>query len=245
MSFKDRLSGIAGSIKDTYNRAEDIAKDAASSIESTVSDTKESVKGNVNSTLCSIESTYDSATNTVMDGVEAVQGAVDTVKSGIKFVSDTAAAIAVMTAALAQVGVIIAAIVAPVPTAIGMAIMLVLVSSLEHAADKLEKSAKKKAHEKSQKLGKRQIESALKLLKKYGKIPETATFGNDFISMTVSAKSGTATGKILKGEYKGVELSDLDLDTLNHLLEKSSDDDTSKILDMYIQYREKSEMLNG
>ncbi|MGD1524002.1 hypothetical protein [Vibrio harveyi] len=245
MGLTDNLKSLGSSVKSAYNRTEDAVKDTAQAVENTVSETTGSIKESVNSTMCSIETNYEKVSNTIMDGVDTVNGTVQTVKNGVKFVSDTIISAVSITAYLAQFGILIASVVAPVPTAIGLALMWVLISSIEYATEKLQKSATKAAEEKVQKSSKRSVQSALKLLQKYGKVPETATFGNDFISMTVNSSTGIAEGKILRGQYANMSLSELSIDTLSYLSTESKDADTKNILDTYVKYREKSELLNG
>lgn len=125
-----------------------------------------------------------------------------------------------------DVGIVVAAIAAPVPVAIGVCLLWLLEAQLKNESRRIDSAV-------AAERGRRKFERVTGLLKKHGQIPESAALRTDLITMTINSRTGEVTGKVLKGEFKGWDLSALSMEQIARMLEFAPDNDTRSILEAY------------
>ncbi|HBO5516170.1 TPA: hypothetical protein L4559_005097 [Pseudomonas aeruginosa] len=131
---------------------------------------------------------------------------------------------------MVDVGILVAAIAAPVPTAIGVGLLWILEHQIKAVAADIDESNRSQEQ-------KRKLLRITSLLKKYGHIPESASLKTAHVSMWINSRTGTVDGEILSGEFKGKFLCALTESNLQQLIEQSQDSDTKDILGGYLSLR--------
>ncbi|WP_455233187.1 hypothetical protein [Geopseudomonas aromaticivorans] len=167
-----------------------------------------------------VESSVLGVRDAVLDKAAGATGA------AIKFYHGAAGAVLVMV----NFGIVVAAIVAPVPTAIGAGLLWLLQWQLGKMCDQVDESV-------DEERDRRKLERVTGLLKKYGQIPETATLQTDLVEMVINSGTGEVSGKVLAGEFQGCDISALSNDALARLVEFARDDDTKSVLEAYQSLR--------
>lgn len=124
---------------------------------------------------------------------------------------------------VASIGVVFVAVTAPVPTAIGVALLWLMERDLKARFRETDRAVKADRDE-------RRLERVTTLLNKYGSIPETALLETKHVRMYVNSRTGSVVGKVLTGEMKDVLLEDLTDADLARLIEYARDEDTRSIL---------------
>lgn len=127
---------------------------------------------------------------------------------------------------MVNVGIPVIAVVAPVPTLIGLGLLWLIHHQITESNATVDQLV---ADERD----KRKLERVTLLLKKYGQIPETATLETDLIIMVIDSKNGDVSGRVLSGEYQDRELSTLSDDDVERLMKFAPDDDTKSIVEAY------------
>lgn len=135
--------------------------------------------------------------------------------------------------ALKYAGLTIALITAPVPTLVAMAILWLMELSIDSVKSNIE-------HELDDNKKKREFDRVVGILKKYGKIPQTAVVNTEFVEMEIDSVSGSVSGVILQGEYQGISLNEVDDEVLAKLTETSPNKETKSLLEAYSSYRKKA-----
>lgn len=164
------------------------------------------------STAGAIEERARGVRDAALDTVDTVKGA------AVKVVN--------VSLFLADVGITIAVIVAPIPTLIGAALLWLFAEQAGEVNEQINRTV-------SNRQSKRQRERAIALLKKYGRIPETATISTGWVDVRIDSRAGQVTGKICKGEFKGRSLDSLSTSDLDRLIEMCPDTDTRDLLEGY------------
>jgi hypothetical protein len=159
------------------------------------------------------------ARDTVIDTKDTVVGYAETT---IKTV--TSAFVAAKVA-----GIVVAAITAPIPTLVGLAVLALFA---EHAISVKEGIDADVAKRKSA----RATTRALSLLKSYGAIPKTAIIETDGLKLILDSETGLVTGSIRTGIFSSRAVETLQVDEIEHLASLSSGD-TAEVLNSYLAYR--------
>lgn len=167
-----------------------------------------------------VESKALAARDSVMDTKDELVGAATRIING-----------ALGTAfVMAEVGVVVAAFTAPVPTAIGVALLWLLESQLKGGSEPTDENVRSS-------LQSRRFRRLTNLLKKYGQIPETAILETGLVKLYVSSTTGEVSGSVLAGEFKDRELDSLSVDDIARLAAYAPDEDTKRILEAYASLR--------
>lgn len=201
-------------------------------IKESIESGKESITSTVDSIGNTVNSTKESINSKVDSTIDSVNEAKDTISATIETVSEKTGQLISNTISFsiigAHIGVVIAAIVAPVPTLIGAAMIWLMADYVEGIFNGIDdkKRSKKSAR-------------AIEKLKKYGVIPQTAKIKNDFINMTISSETGEITGSILKGKFKKAKIEDLDIYDIQTIMEEVDDKETLDLLEALIAFKKK------
>lgn len=135
-------------------------------------------------------------------------------------------------------GISIALITAPVPTLVAISILWLMELSIDSMKSDIDK-------ELTNKNKKRQFDTAVKMLKKYGKIPKTAIVETEHVKMEIDSVTGSVNGVILTGKFEDVELCNIETDDLLDLASSSPDSDTKSLIEAYLSYRDKSKSIDA
>ncbi|HDU2625763.1 TPA: hypothetical protein ACP3ZG_000610 [Pseudomonas aeruginosa] len=173
-----------------------------------------------NEVSCRVEATAVGAKDAVLNRTNQITGTVAKTYYGVKGTVSW----------MVDVGIVVAAIAAPVPTAIGIGLLWVLENQIKAVAADIDESNRDREQ-------KRKLQRVTSLLKKYGQIPESASLKTEYVSMWINSRTGTVDGEILSGEFKGRFLCALTESNLERLIEHSKDPDTKQILEGYLSLR--------
>lgn len=168
--------------------------------------------------------------NSAVDlGVSAKDAVTNTAEAVVAYAA-VAVGIGLMSAQiLSAVGIVVAAVVAPVPTFIGITLIeLMIIASASRAGkvgDELE--ARKIARANGRIIDK---------LAKYGTIPATALIETPSASLRLDTVSGTISGRVKTGYFSRrnvEEMSDAELGAFA----SETDEDTAKLISAYLSFR--------
>jgi hypothetical protein len=168
-------------------------------------------------------------TSAVDLGVSAKDAVINTAEAVVGYAA-VAMGIGLMSVQiLSVVGIVVAAIVAPVPTFIGITLIELMViasaSSLERVDGELE--ARKIARANGRIIDK---------LAKYGTIPATALIETPSASLRLDTASGTISGRVKTGVFSKrnvEEMSEAELETFA----SETDEETAKLISAYLSFR--------
>jgi hypothetical protein len=137
-------------------------------------------------------------------------------------------------------GVTISAVVAPVPTFVGLGLIWYLDYEYENFKEnrKLTLEDKKKD---------RELNRIVKQLNKYGKIPETAIVETEYLILSIDTKKGQMDGVLKQKGFlfdKETKLSDITDSEIIDYGTKCQDSETLKLLDAYLNNRNKINLSN-
>lgn len=138
--------------------------------------------------------------------------------------------------ALKYAGLSIVLVAAPVPTLVAIAVLWLMGLSIDSIKNDIDGELKDKER-------KREFDRVVKMLRKYGKIPQTALVETKLVKMEIDSITGNVNGFILSGKFKGVSLAEIDDNNLLDLVSTSPDRDTKSLLESYISYREKAKCI--
>jgi len=186
-----------------------------------VSKAASSVAGNVS---YQSEKAYQDISNKAAEKIDNASAAFEKAYEGVSGVLSV----------FRDVGIVVLLISAPVPTAVGVALLWMMKSKLESTAGAIDKDLERKSC-------KREFDSVVGLLKKYGKVPGTAIVETEHLKMTIDSVSGRVEGKVKTGSQKGKELSAIGIVELEELKNYSPDEDTKKLIEAYASYVDKAE----
>jgi hypothetical protein len=179
----------------------------------------------------------DGALSAVKQTAAAAHGFAATARDTVLDTKDTVVGYAettVKTAASAFVavkvaGIVVAAITAPVPTLVGLAVLALFA---EHALEVKQGIEDDVARRKTA----RAKDRALTLLKSYGTIPKNAVIETDALKLVLDSETGSVSGTIRTGMFSSKDLQTLPIDELERLASNSSGD-TAEVLGSYLAYR--------
>lgn len=169
------------------------------------------------------ESLYGSLANSAEEAVDYTSA---------KFLKLTAGIVGTYHA-IKYAGLSIALITAPVPTLVGMAVLWLMELSIDSVKNDIDSELQDRKK-------KREFNQVVKLLKKYGKIPETALVETELVKMKINSVTGSVDGVVKEGQFKGVSLSDINDENLSELISTAPDSDTKALLESYVSYRDKA-----
>ncbi len=165
---------------------------------------------------CTVETSLLEAKDSVLDKCVSVTGA------AVKIYHGVVGTVAMMV----ELGVVVAAVTAPVPTAIGICLLWLLKWQLNSVSGAVNDAVKEEA-------ANRKLKRVTGLLKKYGSIPETANLKTDTVSMVINSRTGEVTGSVLAGAFKGRDLDSLTDGDLVQLIESSKSQDSKDVFEAY------------
>ncbi|MGF6282170.1 hypothetical protein ABH908_000345 [Pseudomonas frederiksbergensis] len=215
--YLDQIKGTAAGVACAVSaKAESTLVDAQDRISDVKGRISETVAGATRSITSSVDATYTGARDSVLDARDKVVGTVTGVVDGV----------ANVTGAALMIGIVVAPIIAPVPTLIGAVILLIIGHEFESAGERASEVTIAKRE-------RRKFERAVTLLQRYGEIPETALLESDFVRLQINTRSCAVEGTILAGEYEGQSITALSREELDTLEAHAPDRDTKKILTAY------------
>jgi hypothetical protein len=132
-------------------------------------------------------------------------------------------------AAAKVAGLVVAAITAPIPTLIGLAVLALFAEHAQEVKQGIEEGV---AERKSVRASAR----ALSLLKSYGAIPRTAIIETDGLKLLLDSETGTVTGTVKTGMFTTKELQSLSIAEIERLAAGASGE-PAEILNAYLAYR--------
>lgn len=190
--------------------------DAVSTAKTKVDDMTDSIAGTTEEIYSSAEA---KVLNTVEIGIATAMKAYTGVVGTIQ--------------AFTYAGIAVAVIVAPVPTAVGMAMLWLMGLSIDAAKNDIDTQLKESKK-------KREFDRAVSLLKKYGRIPSTAIVDTEYLRLEIDSESGTVDGLIKKGEFEKQNLSNLNSSTIESLIDSCPDNDTRDLLEAFKSFKAKA-----
>jgi hypothetical protein len=159
------------------------------------------------------------ARDTVLDTKDTVVGYAETTMK--------AAASAIVAVKVA--GIVVAAITAPVPTLVGLAVLALFA---EHAHEVKQGIEDDVARRKTA----RATDRALTLLKSYGTIPKTAVIETAGLKLVLDSETGSVTGTVRTGMFTSRDLQALSIEEVDRVADNTNGD-TAEVLRSYLSYR--------
>lgn len=129
-------------------------------------------------------------------------------------------------------GVVVAAITAPIPTLVGLAVLALFAEHAQQVNQRIEDDVARRKSE-------RATTRALSLLKSYGAIPRTAIIETDGLKLVLDSEAETVTGTIRTGMFSSRELEALSTDEVERFA-ASARGETAEVLQAYLAYRRTS-----
>lgn len=203
---------------DTLTQAKDRASSTSQSLYKEASERAGVVAGEV---AFKADSAYRSASDSICSAIDHTVAAV--VKTG--------ATVVVTAQAFATAGIAVAAVVAPVPTLVGLSVLFIMDIAFDAAKSSLDQ-------ELSDRDKKRDFDRVLNILKKHGKIPETAVIKTAFVELNINSTTGSVNGKFLSGRFKNKVLDDLSTQDLIDIM-PTLDKESSSVIEAYLSFRSK------
>lgn len=210
---------MLGKLGKTANSLHAYAAEASNAAKKQASELNQSVK---NTSLA-----FENKAIGVKDGIVSV--ATSVAETGTRSVK-TAMNI---TSFLAEVGLVIGAVTAPVPTFIGLCLLWLIEEQIKEIRGNFDQSLREGREA-------RRFERVTSIIKKYGKIPETATLKTHLLTMDINSQTGVVAGTILAGKHKGRSLQSLTDDEVTTLISVAKDRDSAKLLEAYMAIRSSS-----
>lgn len=191
------------------------------------------MKNLIGNAISAARNTQESISFSVESSMKlAKDKAIDTADGMVGSISSAYCSVIGTAQILVNAGIIITAVVAPVPLAVGIGLMWLI----ELQINATYRSARQDADDASEK---RSLERITSIMKKHGQIPQVATLKTSSITMSINSNDGTVCGSILKGSLEGRALDSLSLDDIAMLINEFRDEDTKKILEAYLSLRKR------
>lgn len=178
----------------------------------------------ITSTAADLKFKVESSATSVRDTL------LDSVDSSIAAAKKTYSAVTGTIVAFTYAGVAVAAVAAPIPVMVGIAVLLVMEFSIDVEKAGIESSLKNTKK-------KREFERLTSLLKKHGRIPAVSLIETEFIKMEINSQAGLADGEILQGQYKSRKLSELDDEAIQLLIQYAPHDGTAELISAYSTFQ--------
>lgn len=129
-------------------------------------------------------------------------------------------------------GIVVAAITAPIPTLVGLAVLALFAEHAMAVKQGIEADVSRRKSD-------RATARALSLLKSYGAIPKTAIIETDGLKMILDSETGSVTGTIRTGMFSSRALETIPVDEIEALA-ASANGDTAEVLRSYLAFRRSS-----
>jgi len=207
---------------DTAKASATQASDLATSVKDKVVGTSTSAYDTVLDTKNTIVDTVVDTKNAVVDTVTLATDTVYTITKSVVSFGVTAAMVA------GSVGLVVAAITAPVPVLIGLSvieIMAIVYSFKPDTVDEVEMRAIKRKNG-------RLIEK----LSRYGAIPATSLIETPNAKFRLDVNDGTISGTIKAGIFKASDIQTLSTDDLKSFA-AATDKETRLLIEAYLKFR--------
>ncbi len=168
--------------------------------------------------------------NSAVDlGVSAKDAVTDTAEAVVAYAALTVGIGLMAVQILSAVGIVVAAIAAPVPTFIGITLIELMVITSASRAGKVggELEARKIARSNARIIDK---------LAKYGTIPATALIETPSASLRLDTASGTISGRVKTGYFSSrnvEEMSEAELESFA----SETDEETANLISAYLSFR--------
>jgi len=127
-------------------------------------------------------------------------------------------------------GFTLSAIAAPVPTAIGIALIYLFESQYKLRLEETDFAVASRQRQRKQ-------ARVVALLKKHAVIPESALLKTELVTVSVNSRTGEIKGTILQGQFKDRNIEHLSLQEIEVLTEHAPDADTRSLLEAYLSFR--------
>lgn len=255
----DKINKLKNNISDGIQSGKDSVKssvnDSIQKVTDIKDDTQKGISDTYNGVTDSISNTYNGVTDSINDKIETVTDTVSVVTDTVSVVSNkvTSTVSGVVTTVeviggkiqrsiswilgfsvfIVEAGITIAAVVAPVPTIIGVCIIYLMTTFIMNVSEEVdEKQSNKK------------LKKTIETLKKYGKIPKNAIVKTDYLEMDINSETGEIKGTILKGDFQNASISELSISNIENLTKFSEDKQTRDLLEAYLEFRIKKEKNN-
>ncbi|MCZ7861824.1 hypothetical protein O9X98_10570 [Agrobacterium salinitolerans] len=180
---------------------------------------------------------FDGALSAVKQTAATAHGIAATARDAVLDTKDTVVGYAettVKTATSAFVavkvaGLVVAAITAPIPTLVGLAVLALFAEHAQQVKHGIEEGV-------AQRKSERATARALSLLKSYGAIPRTAIIETDGLKLILDSETGTVSGTVRTGMFTTRELQSLSVDEVAELAANASGE-PAEVLNAYLAYR--------
>ncbi|MDK9793855.1 hypothetical protein [Vibrio sp. D431a] len=239
-SLKDIKKNASAFSEETAKSIIQTSKDATQTVNLGISNTKELVSESLDTTTTAITDASNnvklSISKTVASADNKVQKTLDETDILLtRLVSHASDAAVVAGASAVGVGISSLLVTPIIPGAFPLFVAIAAIESMMMFSDmSMRTTSKIKKEEKSL-----QLKRVAKGLKRYGVVTEDAVFKSDKVEVEIDSLNGEIDGVILKGEYKGIRLSDMDKDEIVNLIDhKGTDKETKEFLKLYTKFRE-------
>lgn len=236
--FKSQIEKLKNNVNESVQSSVNHINSSIDSISNSTNNVKKSINesidytsNKVNKTINDIQDTVDSVTssvevisNRVVDTFDVLTSTFDVVA---KYSKKTLNFVASFGLIFFEIGITVAAVVAPVPTIIGAAIVWIMASFVINIANDIDNTKENK-----------RALRAIKALKKYGAIPQTAKVKTEYLDITIDSEKGQIDGMFLKGDFKDKKLNELSVDEINEFINNSKDEHINDLLQGYLVFRE-------
>lgn len=188
------------------------------------------MKEKVSSLLNSVHSEGKVALAKVDSALQSTKDSIlDSIDDGVSSVKKTYGRVTETLETFVAVGATVALIVAPVPTAVALAMMWFMEKSIIAQNSKIDSVTAMKKND-------REFKRVSGLLKKHGIIPQTAIVETEHLRLEIDAERNTISGVVLKGPNTGLYLNDMDDQTLDVFRNSSPDEDTRQLMEGYMSF---------
>ena len=132
---------------------------------------------------------------------------------------------------VSTLGLIVSAIAAPVPTAIGLGLLYLFELQYKQQCRDINNTVVAKWRKREQK-------RILALLKKHGAIPASAILETQWIRVCINSSTGEINGVVSQGPFKDRHLQQLSVEDIQDCIDCAPDNETLEILQAYLSFRD-------
>jgi hypothetical protein len=211
---------------DTAKASASQAAELASTVRDTVVGTGTAVYDTVIDTKNTVVDSVVDAKNAVVDTVALATDTVCTITKSVVSFGVTAAVIA------GSVGLVVAAVTAPVPVLIGVCIFDIMTMTYAFSPNPLD--------EVEMRAIKRQNSRLIDKLSRYGAIPATSLIETPNARFRLDMNNGTISGTIKSGFFSTRDIQSMSTDELKTFVE-TTDKETRSLIDAYLKFRSAQE----
>lgn len=194
---------------------------------SSVVSKKNDIKNVLSDSVDTVSSTVNVLSEKITEGVDSITSTVEVINEKV---SNTVTFFVKFGTFMLNIGITIVAITAPVPTVIGLYLILLITEYIVDVGNDIDNTKENK-----------KIDRAIKALKEYGVIPKNAIVKTDLINMNINSETGNITGTILKGTFKNKKIEEIDNNGIEEIIDSVSDEQIKDLLVAYLKFRIKKE----